>query len=143
MKRHVHTYEEMAKIGQRYYNDTNFCSVVAVATAAQVAFGKARAMLAKEGRINRKGTIHKQQVNALNKLDCELVPFYHMNLGTTVGKVARSLPSNRTFLIWIRGHVICVDNKVMNDWTSEGRRHRVRMVVEVIRNFESLPQLSH
>ena len=44
-KRISMSYNEMRYIGQKHYNDTGFCACVAVASAAQVRFGKARSVL--------------------------------------------------------------------------------------------------
>ena len=76
MKRKKQTFAEMYKIGQQYYNDKGFCGVVAVAVAAEVAFGKARATLASKKhtvpRKTRTGTNMITLRDSLETLGCTI-----------------------------------------------------------------------
>ena len=61
IKRHVMTYEECAHVGIRHHNDNGFCSVVAMSVACDIAFSRARSIMAKMiNRRNGKGTYPAQ-----------------------------------------------------------------------------------
>ena len=133
MKRHIHDFEKLKTVGQKYYNDTNFCGVVAIAAAGQVAFGKARAIAKRLGRKHRKGTRIDIISNALAELNCDvqIIP----SLGKTLGTACRNAPKSGVFLLWTTKHITCVDSGQIIDWATTTRRHRVIACYHVIRNF--------
>jgi hypothetical protein len=133
MKRHIHTFEQLRDVGHKYYNDTNFCGVVAIAVAGQVAFGKARAISKRLGRRHRKGTHIEIIEQALLELDCSMAPI--ANFGKTLGSACRNTPKTGTFLIWTTRHITCVDAGQIIDWATTTRRHKVYKCFEVTRNF--------
>lgn len=144
MKRHVHTFDELKRVGQRYYNDTNFCTVVAVAVAAQVAFGKARALLAKEGRKDRTGAYDFQYINAARQLGCRVEPvegFAWQRMAFS--KAVRRLPADGIYWVQTTRHITCVVNGTPVDWMTTGRRHHVQQVWRLTREFEALPDITY
>jgi hypothetical protein len=133
MKRHIHDFEKLKTVGQKYYSDTNFCGVVAIAAAGQVAFGKARAIAKRLGRKHRKGTNIMIIKEALAELGCDIeeIPI----IGKTLGTACRNAPKNGVFLIWTTRHITCVDSGQIIDWATTTRRHRVYKCFRVTRNF--------
>ena len=156
MKRVTHSFEELSKVGERYYGDKGFCGVIALAAAAQVSFGKARAVLMRhdlpetgitvapkdgfrtftvmpEKRRHRKGTNIARLSHAAESLGC-----FSSQISApakTLGACARRLPRNGVFWIWSTSHITCVVDGKMIDWADTSRRHHVVAVFEVIRNF--------
>ena len=62
MKEHKHDFNKLRHVAVKYYNENNCCGVIAVAVAAQVAFGKAYRIMQRLGRPNRKATPHRVYV---------------------------------------------------------------------------------
>ena len=133
MKRHIHTFEQLRDVGHKYCHDTNFCGIVAIAVAGQVAFGKANAISKRLGRKHRKGTNIEIIEQALLELDCSMAPI--ANFGKTLGSACRNTPKTGTFLIWTTRHITCVDAGQIIDWATTTRRHKVYKCFEVTRNF--------
>jgi len=120
------------KIGHKYYNDSNNCSVVAVSICTGKAYGTALNTLAKLGRRIRQGAYPSMIMKAIELHGFNLIPYKLAKYGT-VSTITKKLPSKGKFLIFVSGHVLTVrDGKVM-DWT-EGRRHRIRSVYQVVKD---------
>jgi hypothetical protein len=133
MKRHIHTYEEMKRVGKKYYNDKGFCGVIAVAAACQTSFGKAFAQLNKSGRDARRGSSLEALTTAATTLGCtvERCTF----TGSTFASVYKYLPKEGVYWIMMRGHISCVDDGVIIDWCKANRRFKVIRVYKLERNF--------
>lgn len=152
MKRKKQTFEEMYKIGQRYYNDRGFCGVVAVAAAAEVSFGKARATLAnkkhKSPRKTRTGTDMVTLRDTLKTLGCTITNIHSDNpnevnawcaKGTThktLGKTCRMLPKDGVYLVHTTRHITCVDHGDIVDWATDKNRSKVVDVYKITRNYK-------
>ena len=123
MKHFKHSYSELAKVGQRYYNDSGYCAVLATAVVCDLSFGKALSFSKKVGRQHRKGSsLHMIKVMmALNNKTMEQLPSdIH---GKTLKTVGRNAPSTGRYLYLVRGHVAAVRDGVLEDWsTDSGRR---------------------
>ena len=125
-------YDQFLKIGRKYYNDEGFCGVVAVAVAAQVSFGKARAELERQGRQHRQGTATYQIESALNVLGCKVrLEFVSKSFSSLV----KTLDKSKTYLVYTRGHVTCIDKGVIMDWMTANRRHKVMFIQQITREF--------
>lgn len=165
-KRVSQSYEEMDKLGRKHYGDTGFCTCVAVASAAQVNFGKARSALMNselhgdDARKHRRGgsweAIHKslemlgvRVVDAPN-LDGKLlrVDFRHDWFGRTLVSLENAKPKG-TYLLFTDGHVTFMKDGVINDWTSKrdrkewgyrtGSMKKVLLVWKLERQFDEVP----
>ena len=134
IKRKKYTYEELSKIGQKYYNDTNFCTVIATSVAAQVSFGKARNWLEQHGRKPRKGAYDHQYHEVMKKLGCTLERLPRSNTPKTVGQLARKMKTG-AYLVQLRHHVLVIDDGQVMDWTHDKSRHHIRCVYKITRNF--------
>ena len=143
MKRHLHSYEQYRDVWHKYYNDTNFCGVIAVASAAQVAFGKAYRFLQSAGRRTRQGTPMQCIRDALLAFGCDVDMDARSDLiGRTLSVAVRALDKNKTYLVLVRGHILTVDKGHMVDWTDPTRRHKVKWIWEVTRNFDEIVRTS-
>lgn len=125
------SYEEIKNIAQRYYRDDNMCTVIALAAATGIAYGKAFNVYKRLGRRTGRGTYKTVQEVALSQLGyrLELVPYHGCK---TIGKAASMLPKTGAFWVYIKGHVACVNNGKMFDW-SENRKHRVQAIYRVVK----------
>lgn len=121
-KAYYKTYDEIKRIGRKYYNDKGFCAVVAVAVACGVGFGKAYHTLKRQGRIHGNGTYTRDIMQALETLGMKMTPIEGVH-----GRQVRTMPKvlgKGMFIVFIRGHVLTIRDGQVVDWT-EGRAHRV------------------
>ena len=115
-------------IGKNYYNDTNNCSVVAVAISTGVAYGAAFKALEKRGRRRGQGVSNFNILKAI--VDLGFMPDRVEGAFKTVRTITDRLPSEGKYIVLVSGHILAVrDGKVL-DWT-EGRRHRIEQVYKV------------
>lgn len=126
-------YKELKQAAKHYKGETNYCSVIALAVAAGCKFGKARAALARQGRVTGRGTYRDQQIAAAAELGFRLV--YEHELGQackTLKTCTKYLPRKGTYWVYSRGHVTAVRDGVMHDWAAEtGSQKRVLDVYRV------------
>ena len=135
MKHYKHSYTELAKIGRRYYGDSNFCSVLAVAVVADISYGKAFHAYKREGRRTRTGT-HKitqhsvlKQFKLKSERDYDKTAIYS---GKTLNNVLTACKRwTGRYLVYVRGHVLAVRDGICEDWTAEGSRRRVIAIYKV------------
>jgi len=123
------------KIGHKYYNDSNNCTVVTTAIAANVPYGKAFNLLKSLGRQTGKGIPFAQ----IDKYVFKELGYNLIKQGDsstrwgTVSTITNKLPSKGTFIAYVRGHVLTIRDGIVMDWT-EGRRHRIKRVYQVVKN---------
>jgi len=141
MKNYKHSYAKLAKIAQRYYGDDGFCAVIALAVGCDISFGKAFHALKREGRRTGDGTYRYQQNHALR---CFGKRLQHDSVtgGTktedcrTLGTVAKRCKDwEGTYYIYVRGHVACVRDGILEDWSAsvtKGSRYRVLDVYKLV-----------
>lgn len=125
------TYEELWHCAQKHYNETNCCTVIAVATVLNQSFGKARYKLQKAGRQKRKGT-YAHVYHAVIKRSGYNLEWVEGFEGHHVHTMGNKLGKG-TYLVQVRGHVLAVVDGVVNDW-SKDRALRVRTVYKVTKN---------
>lgn len=135
MKEHKHNFSKLHHVATTYYKETNCCTVVAVAVAANIGFGKAYHAMKREGRKDRRGAYFAQYEAALNKLGYSLERRYSRNMGKTLSTAKRLAPKEGTFLLQTRGHVTCIRNGEMVDWAADNNsRKRIISTYQVIKN---------
>lgn len=125
------SYDEMRRIAVKYYNDMNFCTVIALAVCCNVGIGKAYHTMKRAGRKDRKGARFGaiyEGVHALGYRE-KLVPNVY---GVQVRSITKHLPSKGLFMVHVRGHVLAVRDGVILDWT-DGKRHKVLTVSEIVK----------
>ena len=107
--------------------------MVAVAVAANIAFGKAYNAMKREGWKDRKGAYFAQYKTALSKLGYSLERRDSLDMGKTLSTAKRLAPKVGTFLLHTRGHVTCVRSGEMVDWAADNNsRKRIISIHEVI-----------
>ena len=131
------SYGDLDRAAGHYRGEKGYCSVIAVAIAAGVKFGKARAAYTRNGRKNGQGTYQHQQVAALAEFglsverERELSSECH---GTHLCLITRRLPKQGTFWVYTSGHVSAVRDGVLEDWSArEGARGARKRVISIYR----------
>jgi len=132
MKHYKHSYAELAKIGRRYYNDTNFCGVVAVAVTCRLSFGKARSLYQQQGRKHGRGVT----VRLMNKIiesvgrSTDLVKT-ELN-GRTMNTVLRQCHTwQGDYIVILTDHVASIRDGICEDWTATGSRKKIYGILKV------------
>ena len=122
-------YKELFKIGKKL-DDDNFCAVIAVATALDISFKRAKRKLEKRGRKHRCSTLTTDTIQVIR------------NHGYWVGRVrgylgrkfddagitanqAQNRYSKGTYLVTFHGsidHIACLKDGKYNDWIDKQYR---------------------
>lgn len=131
------TYECLDRAAGHYRGERGYCSVIAVAIAAGLKFGKARAIYGRHGRKTGQGTFQHQQKKAL--AECGLAMTLDPDLsrecsGTHLCLVTRRLPKTGTFFVYTSGHVSAVKDGKLEDWSARqgrGARKRIKSIYRV------------
>tara|TARA_R110002073_G_scaffold129901_1_gene276389 strand:- start:373 stop:801 length:429 start_codon:yes stop_codon:yes gene_type:complete len=136
MKQRNDSYQQLAAIAEKHYNDRNMCTVIATAKVCKVSYGKAYNACRRNGRKTRHGA--RSNIYFMAMLD---LGFLARNIesdliGRTIGTAERQLPSKGSYLIHVRGHVAAYTDGKLHDWTSaeqtgKPRRHRITHIHEV------------
>ena len=135
IKRHVMTYEECHRVGKKHHKDGNFCSVVAMAVGCEIAFSRARAIMAKHiARQNGVGTYRHQALKLIADMGYEVreVVIRSKTLKTAQRELAGT---SGAFFLYTRGHVSCVKNGVMQDHARNDIKpssKRIQVVYQII-----------
>lgn len=130
----------------RAMNETNDCTVRALAAASGESYLEAHRALAKHGRPHRKGPSAKRvYAHGRYHIDCPALRKAALDLGCTwkvlepteyqaktmtTATRDRRLAKGR-FICMVRGHVAAVVDGEVIDWT-DGRRHRIKEVYELV-----------
>jgi hypothetical protein len=134
MKHYKLSYEELAKQGRRYYNDANFCTVIALAVACDLPFGKAYHTYKRLGRDHRRGTYRETQHEALSnfkKVAVFDIDKTAMFRDRTVNQLLKHIANWKgRYWVYVNGHVIAIRDGVCEDWTALERACR-RKVIDV------------
>jgi hypothetical protein len=135
IKRHVMAYEECARVGRQHHRDTNFCSVIAMAVGCEIAFSRARAIMAKHiARQNGHGTQKRYVLKLITDMGYEVreASVHSRTLKTVQRELAGT---SGTYFVYTRGHVSCVKDGVMQDWSRNDIRpsnKRITVVYKII-----------
>ncbi|MCH9712597.1 MAG: hypothetical protein K0U20_08255 [Proteobacteria bacterium] len=130
----MNTYNEAKD--QKFSNETNDCSVVALSIACDISYADAHAALAARGRPARRGAYTHQSIDAAKDLGYtvhELEGDELVNPETGCGYTATTigqLCKKGRFMVQVHRHIFAVVDGQVQDWT-KGRRHRVKRVMEV------------
>tara|TARA_R100001244_G_scaffold94367_1_gene70851 strand:+ start:124 stop:531 length:408 start_codon:yes stop_codon:yes gene_type:complete len=123
------TYKDASKIyhvAESYYNDRGYCSVVALAIAAGIGYGKAFHTFRRLGRRLGTGTHRPTQQLALAEfgLKLEAIPgAYGCRTTKAVGRIAHRLQG--TFWVYCTGHVACIKDGQYYDWAATRNKRNV------------------
>ena len=112
------TYEEMAKIGRKYYNDSNYCSIIAIAIACDKSYGKVYNDLKKLGRRDNRGADLKQVKACVRKYKKEMVLLPERQ-GATFSKCSKTAHrhAGTVRMHLSRGHIAAQINGNLEDWS--------------------------
>jgi hypothetical protein len=124
-------YKNCVSVGNSM-GDRSYCSVIALATGAQIPHKKAYHVMRQYGRKHKQGAWTHESLAAFQSLGFEtkLVTSDYPEVKTVI-TAERHLPKDKTFLITIRGHIFTMRNGVIEDW-SEGRKHKIKKIFEII-----------
>jgi hypothetical protein len=143
------TYETLSQSAQHYKNETNYCSVIALAILKQWKFGRARKYMHKYcSRRDGFGT-YSSDIQQQIKFGGKMGNFQAYNQALSAdGKWLRAAPElakgtlktlprraekDATYVVYVRGHVLILKNGVIDDWTREhGLGRRVEEVFKVV-----------
>ena len=119
------TFEDMELLRQ-IYQETNDCTVKAIAAACDVSYGKAHRTLAKLGRKQGRGVTMATMTQAMERLGFGVNLYNAMNheaIGTTIKRFTREHATGK-YIICSKGHAMAVVNGELIDWTADtaGRR---------------------
>lgn len=109
----------------RHHNETNDCTVKAVAIVCNVAYSTAHAALKKHGRKDRQGAYRNTTFGAIKELG-----FVATKIETRDSRSMRSvhrLCETGRCLVFVHRHVAAMIDGKVQDWTA-GRCHRVKSV---------------
>ena len=129
MKHFKHSFEELYKVGQRYYSDSGFCAVIATAVACDISFGKALSFSKKVGRTHRKGTSLVMIHGMLALGGKKITPI--ANFGATLTTSERHAPKTGRYMFLVRGHVAAMRDGVLEDWTSGGSKRKILVTYKI------------
>lgn len=118
-----HLYKDLWHVARKYYNETNCCSVIAVASLCDISFGKARKIMEKHGRKHRKGSW--AFLDVIVKRGYKFIPVTEYD-GTFVKKLGDRLPSGNYCIITAQ-HVLAMHDGVVNDHSADTARRIKRM----------------
>ena len=119
------TYAELANVGKKYYNDSQFCSVIAIASLCNMSFGRAYRKLKTQGRKKAKGVNMFQMMDVLSQRGFKAVP---VDVSGFVRTAPRKLDNNCNYMILVSGHVVAIVNGVVNDWTGLPNTKQKRII---------------
>lgn len=112
-------------------NESNDCSVKALAILTDTAYKVAHAVLADLGRKPRKGAVLYDMFSAVRMLGWKREEVTDSVTAKTVKKIASDpVFSHGHFLIYTSGHVVAVKNGKVEDW-SEDRALRIKQVWKI------------
>lgn len=122
-------YERLRAVAQDVYGEKRFCTVLALAVAADVSFGKAHAAMARAGRKKGCGAHMTVMQKAAAELGYALVPRKGF-VGKTMATVMPNLTADDNAIVEVTSHVAAYKDGAVHDW-SVGRRKRLLAIWDV------------
>mgnify|MGYP003655397946 CR=1 FL=1 len=131
IKNFRHSYTELSKVGRKYYSDKAFCSVIALAVGCDLSFGTALSISRKSGRDHRRGANIYGIFRAFALAGKRLEKIPVDSHGKTLTTAERNAPKTGRYIYFVRGHVACIRDGVLEDWTAGGSRRRIEEAYKV------------
>lgn len=130
-------YEEAKQFGE-----TRDCAVKAAAIATKTDYAKVHRLFALQGRKNRQGSQQHWTPRVLDQLgyDMEDITALARRCGARTVRTAERVLGGGTFLVRVSGHILCIRDGEVQDWTA-GRQHRVKAVYRVVDRNEDEPKV--
>jgi len=138
------SYVELDHILGRHYRDNNYCGLIAVCLATNASTGKVKRYVEKFAkhwrlRVHGKGTPFEVIEKTLKRFgkehdfDWDLFGYTGRTLNSVHNELARAYP-NDTFHVYVKGHVACIREGILEDWTaSKPSRRKVTHVHRIIK----------
>ena len=123
-------YKDLHEIGKKF-NDHNFCGVIALATAIDISFKRAKRKLEKLGRLHRRGTMDWTLHRAIRNHGYKVTKVNESGIGKLWGRgpitanQAQKQYNKGTYLVTFCGsinHVACLKDGRYNDWIDKEYR---------------------
>ena len=128
------TYDELVKVGRKYYADKNFCSIVAIASVCNMSFGRAQRKMKELGRKKQGGASWWQIQEVVERRGFVVT---EVSIKGYVRTAPKKLDSNCNYLLVSVGHVTAVMGGVVNDWTADaGQKNKLIVRAFKITKFE-------
>jgi len=116
----------------RMMKEKSDCAVKAVAIAAGIHYVDVHGMMASEGRRHRDGTPNPITYSVLEMLGFRLDDVTNKYKARTVRTLGREMKNvSGSYLVWVRGHILCIRDGEVCDWTN-GRLHRIQKIAKVV-----------
>ena len=130
-------YRKLVQVADKYYmqrcGEGSWCTVIALAVAADLPFGKARSLLYKHaGRVNGRGTYTYKLHSTLIRvgLTARLIDDWK---GKTLISIQREFADRKgTYFIYTKGHVTCIRDGVCEDWSNNEHGRKTRYAIESV-----------
>lgn len=125
-------YAKLKHDARHYRGESQYCSVIAFAVAAGCQFGKSRGIHERlTARISGTGTTTFLIKPMYEKMGFRLEKVFFRK-GFSLMTATKRLPKQGTFLIYTVGHITCVKDGVLHDW-SEKSQKPMQMVYQVFK----------
>lgn len=123
-------YEEAKQFGE-----TRDCAVKAAAIATGTEYARVHRLFAIQGRRNRCGSKQHWTPAVLEHLGYEMeeITYAARVKGARTVRTAERVLQRGTFLVRVSGHILCIKDGEVQDWTA-GRQHRVKAVYRVVKS---------
>lgn len=128
MMNELRTTVQTCNQGATMLNETNDCTVRAIAVATQLPYATVHAELKRRGRKDRRGAHAGIYLGALRHFGFDNHP--RTFIPCTPRTIAEQFPKG-TFLILVHRHILCMVDGVIHDW-AKGRKHRITDVQQVV-----------
>lgn len=118
----------------REMGENNFCAVAAVASACYQDFDFVHGLFAKAGRRHGGRTpdrIIRAVLKQLGRTTVKVTHFYYAKTIKTLEKEVADAGNRDILLVRTRGHILCVREGEILDWTKD-RRHRIKRIEKVV-----------
>ena len=130
-------FASLKQAASHYAGERGYCTVIALAVAAGVKFGKARSAMARAGRLPRRGASIPQIVEGHRELGLKLEIDEVLTMRCQrkgIRNIGHLLPTTGTFQIMSARHISCFHNGELQDWAADARatNKRVQQIYRVL-----------
>jgi len=121
-------YERINAVRAEHYKDDDACSVIAIAIACNVSFGKAQAAMRRAGRKDSHGATLSAMRDAITELGF-MCKSWDTSTRPTVAQFKKYVEG--AVLVVTKGHVSCVLDGIVHDYIGQSSRKRVHSFINV------------
>ena len=121
-------YERINAVRAEHYKDEDACSVIAIAIACNVSFGKAQAAMRRAGREDNRGATLASMREAITELGF-MAKSWTTKDRPTVAQFKKYVEG--AALAVTTGHVSCVLDGIVHDYIGQSSRKRVHSFIDV------------